>query len=88
MHVCNCSSSTCIRIVSSRPDCRYVIDIIKMLVIPWCACAARDTVIVQAFLLVSVCTSHSSLVSCYITQYFAQLGFERHGSDANKNGFS
>ena len=36
----------------------------------------------------SVCTSHSSLVSGYITQYFGQLGFERHGIEANRNGFS
>ena len=38
--------------------------------------------------LVSVCTSHSSLVSGYITQYFGQLGFERHGIEANRNRFS
>ena len=57
------------------------------LVIPCRTCAARDTVILQC-LLVSVCTSHSSLVSGYITQYFEQLGFERHGIEANRNGFS
>ena len=37
---------------------------------------------------VCTCTSHSSLVSGYITQYFGQLGFERHGIEANRNGFS
>ena len=37
---------------------------------------------------VSLCTLHSSLVSGYITQYFGQLGFERHGIEANRNGFS
>ena len=35
-----------------------------------------------------MCTSHSSLVSGYITQYFGQLGFERHRIEANRNGFS
>ena len=35
-----------------------------------------------------MCTSHSSLVSGYITQYFGQLGFERHGIETNRNGFS
>ena len=54
----------------------------SLLIIPCRACAARDTVIVQC-----VCTSHSSLVSGYITQYFGQLGFERHGIEANRNGF-
>ena len=39
-------------------------------------------------LLVSLCTSHFSLISGYITQYFTQLGFERHWIDANRNGFS
>ena len=39
-------------------------------------------------LLVSLWTSHSSLVSGYITQYFGQLGFERHGIEANREGFS
>ena len=38
-------------------------------------------------LLVSLCASHSSLVSGYITQYFGQLGFERHGIEANRNGY-
>ena len=37
---------------------------------------------------VSLCTSHSSLVSGYITQYFGQLGFERQGIEVNRNGFS
>ena len=48
--------------------------------IPWCACAATDN---------GVCllVSHFSLVSGYITQYFEQLGFEKHGIDANKHGF-
>ena len=36
----------------------------------------------------SVCTSHFSVVSGYNTQYFGQLGFERHGIEANRNGFS
>ena len=35
-----------------------------------------------------MCTSHFSLVSGYNTQYFVQLGFERHGIEANRNGFS
>ena len=35
-----------------------------------------------------MCTSHSSLVSGYITQYFGQLGFERHEIEANRKGFS
>ena len=39
-------------------------------------------------LLVSLWASHYSLVSGYITQYFGQLGFERHVIGANRNGFS
>ena len=39
-------------------------------------------------LLVGLCTSHSSLVSSYITQRFGQLGSQRLGIEANKNGFS
>ena len=38
-------------------------------------------------LLVSLCTSHFSLVGSYITQYFTQLDFEWHGIDAIRNGF-
>ena len=38
-------------------------------------------------LLVSLCTSHSSLVSGYFTQNFGQLGFERHGIEAIRNGY-